>query len=129
MQRHVMAALGIQNIGSSMCAHVARCFADGAAEPLTLLQPFLDVITDAEASGPITAAALAALRRLLTGPFLTLFSPAATQRALHEAVAALTMCKFEATNPWHDQMVLCKILQVRLGVVVTVVHVGKIDIT
>jgi hypothetical protein len=30
---------------------------------------------------------------------------------MHGIVSALTMCKFEATNPWHDQMVLCKILQ------------------
>jgi hypothetical protein len=30
---------------------------------------------------------------------------------MHSVVAALTMCKFEATSQWHDQMVLCKILQ------------------
>jgi hypothetical protein len=87
-----------------------RC-ADGTAEPLALLRPFLAVIVDAEASGPITAAALVALRRLLTCPLLTLFHPVAVQDALHAVVSALTMCKFEATNPWHDQLVLCKILQ------------------
>ena len=75
-----------------------------------LLQPFLDIIVDAEASGPITAAALGAVSRLLHSPMLTHFHPAAAQHALHCAVAALTMCKFEATNPVHDQIVLGKIL-------------------
>ena len=84
--------------------------ADGAAEPLDLLRPFLAVIVDAEASGPVTAAALGAVRRLLACPFLTLFEPAAAQAALRATVAALTACKFEATDAWHDQLVLCTIL-------------------
>lgn len=30
---------------------------------------------------------------------------------MHAIVVALGACKFEATNPWHDQAVLTRILQ------------------
>jgi golgi-specific brefeldin A-resistance guanine nucleotide exchange factor 1 len=86
------------------------CAAENS-EPLQLLQPFLDIITSAEASGPITGAALVSVRKLLHSPVLSHFPSASVARAMHAVVVALGACKFEATNPWHDQAVLTRILQ------------------
>ena len=51
------------------------------------------------------------VRKLLHTPLLAHFPAAAVARAMHAVVVALGACKFEATNPWHDQAVLTRILQ------------------
>ena len=52
----------------SLCSALAgsKCHADWASvEPLTYLEPFLEVIRSPETSGPITGVALTSVRRLL----------------------------------------------------------------
>ena len=72
--------------------------------------PFLRIIVDGMASGPITAVALMSISHLLTNNVLGLLDSRVSQ-SMHDIVAAVRHCKFEATDPAHDQMVLCKILQ------------------
>lgn len=51
------------------------------------------------------------VRKLLHTPVLSHFPSNSVARAMHAVVVALGACKFEATNPWHDQAVLTRILQ------------------
>jgi golgi-specific brefeldin A-resistance guanine nucleotide exchange factor 1 len=59
----------------------------------------------------VTAAALVSVRKLVHAPLLMHFPAPAVARTMHAVVVALSACKFEATNPWHDQAVLTRILQ------------------
>ncbi|CAL8465729.1 g5265 [Coccomyxa elongata] len=85
-------------------------------EPLTYLGPFLEVIRSPETSGPITGVALTSVRRLLNQ---YLFGEAASgvKAAMQATAEAITQCKFEATDPAADEVVLYKILQVLLACV------------
>ncbi|EIE18029.1 Sec7-domain-containing protein, partial [Coccomyxa subellipsoidea C-169] len=85
-------------------------------EPLTYLGPFLEVIRSPETSGPITGVALTSVRRLLDQ---YLFGKAASgvEEAMRATAEAITQCKFEATDPAADEVVLYKILQVLLACV------------
>ncbi|KAK9918480.1 hypothetical protein WJX75_004379 [Coccomyxa subellipsoidea] len=85
-------------------------------EPLRYLGPFLEVIRSPETSGPITGVALTSVRRLLDQ---YLFGEAASgvEEAMRATAEAITQCKFEATDPAADEVVLYKILQVLLACV------------
>lgn len=80
-------------------------------QSLDLLKPFLRIIVTDAASGPITAAALLSVKRLLLEDALGTLGAPGIAAAMQETVAALTFCKFEATHDTYDQMVLCNILQ------------------
>ena len=81
--------------------------------PLLYLRPFLDVIRSEETNGPITGMALNSLHKLLT---LHLFDAKTkfAKEAVDATVTAVTQCRFEATDPASDEVVLSKILNVLL---------------
>eukprot|EP01117_Protostelium_nocturnum_P012824 TRINITY_DN4750_c0_g1_i1.p1 TRINITY_DN4750_c0_g1~~TRINITY_DN4750_c0_g1_i1.p1 ORF type:complete len:1400 (-),score=487.09 TRINITY_DN4750_c0_g1_i1:60-4232(-) len=79
-------------------------------DSLTYLQPFLSVIRSDETSGPITGVALNSVRKFIDS-LITLSTPSA--RSAVEGISdAVTHCRFEATDPGSDEVVLAKILQV-----------------
>ncbi len=82
-------------------------------DPQQYLVPFLEVIRSVDTSGPITGMALSSVFKLVS---LGVLHPgvARANDALHLLVDAVTHCRFEATDPASDEVVLMKILQVRL---------------
>ena len=64
-------------------------------EPLTYLEPFLEVIRSPETSGPITGVALTSVRRLLEDYTFGEY-PAARAQLLH----VITMVQDEALYGW-----------------------------
>jgi len=87
-----------------------------AVHPLEYLTPFLRLVREPEVSGPITGVALTALWRLLSSGMIGLSTVGAAE-ALNCIVEDTTQCKFEATSPASDEVVLFNILQVLQAVV------------
>lgn len=84
--------------------------------PLDYLTPFLKLVREPEVSGPITGVALTSIWRLLTSNIIDL-STTGVEEALNQIVEDTVLCKFEATNPSSDEIVLFNILQVLVAVV------------
>ncbi|KAL0041048.1 hypothetical protein WJX77_003321 [Trebouxia sp. C0004] len=82
-----------------------------AVDPMDYLTPFMEVIRSPETSGPITGVALTAVSRFLDTYIIGDTGDQATE-AMHAIADAVTQCKFEATDPAADEVVLYKILQV-----------------
>ncbi|KAF6262925.1 hypothetical protein COO60DRAFT_554928 [Scenedesmus sp. NREL 46B-D3] len=82
-----------------------------AVQPLEFLAPFLKLVREPEVSGPITGVALTALWRLLSSGVLGVHCKGAAV-AVNAIVDNTTQCKFEATSPASDEVVLFNILQV-----------------
>ena len=82
--------------------------------PNVFLEPFLAIVRSVETSGPITGTALASIHVLLTEEMIGTDEEEA-KVAMHEIVDAVTHCRFEATDPASDEIVLSKILQVLLA--------------
>ncbi|WIA18254.1 hypothetical protein OEZ85_009722 [Tetradesmus obliquus] len=87
-----------------------------AVQPLEFLAPFLKLVREPEVSGPITGVALTALWRLLSSGVLGMQCKGAAE-AVNAIVDNTTQCKFEATSPASDEVVLFNILQVLQAVV------------
>ncbi|KAF8061912.1 hypothetical protein HT031_004172 [Scenedesmus sp. PABB004] len=85
-------------------------------QPLEFLAPFLKLVREPEVSGPITGVALTALWRLLSSGVLDVRAVGAAE-AVNAIVQSTTQCKFEATSPASDEVVLFNILQVLQAVV------------
>ncbi|KAK9841755.1 hypothetical protein WJX81_000904 [Elliptochloris bilobata] len=83
-------------------------------DPLEYLGPFLEVIRSPETSGPITGVALSSVCRMLDEYTLG-GSGADIAEVMRLTAEAVTQCKFEATDPAADEVVLYKILQVLLA--------------
>uniref|UniRef100_A0A061R742 Arf guanine-nucleotide exchange factor gnom-like isoform x1 n=1 Tax=Tetraselmis sp. GSL018 TaxID=582737 RepID=A0A061R742_9CHLO len=88
-------------------------------DPMTYLEPFLEVIASPATSGPITAMALSSVYKLLHQDVIGSSMPGAYAHAfaMHNTAEAVTHCKFEATDEATDKAVLCKILDVLLACV------------
>ncbi len=84
-------------------------------DTLVYVEPFLEVIRSEETSGPITGVALSSVHKFLRG-FIRMDSPNAT-RTMALIAEAATHCRFEATDPDSDEVILMKILQVLLSCV------------
>eukprot|EP00775_Hariotina_reticulata_P002970 gene2970-3255_t len=82
-----------------------------AVQPLEFLTPFLKLVREPEVSGPITGVALTALCRLLSAGAVDIAARGAAE-AVNAIVEDTTQCKFEATSPASDEVVLFNILQV-----------------
>lgn len=82
---------------------------------MILIDPFLEVIRSEETSGPITGVALSSVHKFLSGVITPNLSNAA--RAMAQIAEAATHCRFEATDPDSDEVVLMRILQVLLACV------------
>ena len=84
--------------------------------PREYLAPFLEVVRSVETSGPITGMALSAIHKVL---LCEVFTPDAqgAAAAMHAVADAVTHCRFEATDPASDEVVLSKILQVLVACV------------
>ncbi|KAK3256646.1 hypothetical protein CYMTET_34225, partial [Cymbomonas tetramitiformis] len=83
-------------------------------DPFTYLAPFLEVISSVETSGPITGMALSTVHRILSQSFFDSRAQGAAE-AMHAIVDAVTHCRFEATDPDADEVVLARILQALLA--------------
>jgi brefeldin A-resistance guanine nucleotide exchange factor 1 len=81
---------------------------------LEYLQPFLDIILSEETSGPITGVALSAVNKFIKYGFIQEDSPNASL-AMRNIADAVTRCRFEATDPDTDEVVLMKIQRVLLA--------------
>ena len=86
----------------------------GDMRPNDFLEPFLDIVRSVETSGPITGTALSSIHVLLTENMIGQ-EPKEAKLAMHKIVDAVTHCRFEATDPSSDEVVLSKILQVLLA--------------
>lgn len=75
----------------------------------SLLHPFLQVIRSSSTSAPITSLALAAIRKFFAYKIITIDSPRISL-AMHLLSAAITHCRFEATDSSADEIVLLRIL-------------------
>lgn len=82
--------------------------------PMEYLSPFLDVCRSEAASGPITGAALNSLYAILSSSLLRPEAPGAVE-AIHAVADAVAHCRFEATDPAHDDTVLARIMSVLLA--------------
>lgn len=81
--------------------------------PRELLLPFLEVVRSVETSGPITRGALLSVQKLLAEGTIDPNHPGAAE-AVQDAARAVTSCRFEATDPGADEVVLAAILHVLL---------------
>lgn len=84
-----------------------------ALEPLAYLKPFLGVIRSEETSGPITGVALSSVNKFLSYGFIHEGTPSAA-KAMSTITDIVTHCRFEATAPDSDEVVLATILDVLL---------------
>lgn len=76
----------------------------------SLLHPFLQVIRSSSTSAPITSLALVAVTKFFSYRIITKHSPRASM-ALQFLSAAVTHCRFEATDSAADEIVLLRILK------------------
>ncbi|KAL3624155.1 hypothetical protein CASFOL_032971 [Castilleja foliolosa] len=83
-------------------------------DPVSYLQPFLEVIKSDETGAPITGVALSSVYKILNLQILDSETVNA-DNALHLIVDAVTSCRFEVTDPASEEVVLMKILQVLLA--------------
>jgi len=79
-------------------------------DTLVYLKPFLSVIRSEETTGPITGVALTSVNKFLS-TFINENSPNVA-KSIESIAEAVTHCRFEATDPDSDEVVLMKILQV-----------------
>lgn len=80
-------------------------------DPRSYLEPFLVLIKAREVSGPITGAAVQALRSVLSRNLLGIHT-LGVEKAINQLVEDTTQCKFESTNNTSDEIVLFNVLQV-----------------
>lgn len=85
-----------------------------AVPPLAYLTPFLGVCRSEAASGPITGAALRSIYTIISAGLVQPDAPGAVE-AMHAVVDAVAHCRFEATDPAHDDTVLALIMSVLLA--------------
>eukprot|EP00002_Diphylleia_rotans_P014604 TRINITY_DN2845_c0_g1_i8.p1 TRINITY_DN2845_c0_g1~~TRINITY_DN2845_c0_g1_i8.p1 ORF type:complete len:1462 (-),score=322.47 TRINITY_DN2845_c0_g1_i8:108-4493(-) len=82
-----------------------------STDPLVFVQPFLNIVTAESTSGPITGLALTSLDHFLRANVFSKRGPHSSKLA-HSIVDAVTHCRFEATDPEGDEVVLSRILKV-----------------
>jgi golgi-specific brefeldin A-resistance guanine nucleotide exchange factor 1 len=75
-----------------------------------LLHPFLQVIRSSSTSAAITSLAVDSVTRFFAYNIITVQSPRISF-AMHLLSAAITHCRFEASNNWFDEDVLLRILE------------------
>ena len=75
-----------------------------------LLHPFLQVIRSSSTSAPITSLAIVAITRFFAYNFITMESPRISL-AMQLLSAAVTHCRFEASDSSADEIVLLRILK------------------
>ena len=81
-----------------------------------LLHPFLQVIRSSSTSGSITSLALIAITKFLSYNIISRDSPRLPQ-AMQLLSAALTHCRFEASNTAADEIVFLRILRLMEGMI------------
>eukprot|EP00201_Polytomella_parva_P014281 CAMPEP_0175062722 /NCGR_PEP_ID=MMETSP0052_2-20121109/14331_1 /TAXON_ID=51329 ORGANISM="Polytomella parva, Strain SAG 63-3" /NCGR_SAMPLE_ID=MMETSP0052_2 /ASSEMBLY_ACC=CAM_ASM_000194 /LENGTH=303 /DNA_ID=CAMNT_0016328785 /DNA_START=48 /DNA_END=956 /DNA_ORIENTATION=- len=85
-------------------------------DPMIYFDPFLNLITAKDVSGPITGAATVSLHKLLASNLLTL-DTFNVDEVINRVVEDVTQCKFETFSPVQDEIILLNIVQV-LGLAV-----------
>lgn len=79
-----------------------------------LLHPFLQVIRSSSTSAPITSLALVAITKFLAYDIINRHSPRISE-AMQLLSAAITHCRFEASDTVADEVVLLRILKLMEG--------------
>ncbi|KAJ8774609.1 hypothetical protein K2173_017055 [Erythroxylum novogranatense] len=82
--------------------------------PAVYLQPFLDVIRSDEIGAPITGVALSSVYKILTLDVIN-EKTVKVEDAMNFVVATITSCQFEVTDPYSEEAILLKILQILLA--------------
>eukprot|EP00026_Physarum_polycephalum_P022668 Phypoly_transcript_26911.p1 GENE.Phypoly_transcript_26911~~Phypoly_transcript_26911.p1 ORF type:complete len:147 (+),score=26.11 Phypoly_transcript_26911:34-474(+) len=87
-------------------------------DTLLYLEPFLDVIKSEETSGPITGVALSSVHKFLVCEIVGREKEEKEDKekereALQRISDAVTNCRFVATDPDSDEVILMKIMQVK----------------
>ncbi|CEP08581.1 hypothetical protein [Parasitella parasitica] len=80
-------------------------------DAINLLNPFLEVIRSGNTTGPIAGAALGSVEKLLHYGVVSVHNPRVSA-AMNALSSAATHCKFEASDPASDELVLLRMLQV-----------------
>jgi len=88
----------------------------GTFDTPALLHPFLQVIRSSSTSGSITSLALIAITKFLSYNIISRDSPRLPQ-AMQLLSAALTHCRFEASNTAADEIVFLRILRLMEGII------------
>lgn len=82
-------------------------------DSLTYLKPFLAVIRSEETNGIITGVALSSVNKFVN--YLLGKTSKNADKSLESIAEAVIQCRFEATDPESDEVVLMKILEVLLS--------------
>ncbi|EPS71757.1 hypothetical protein M569_02992, partial [Genlisea aurea] len=85
-----------------------------SVDPISYINPFLDVIKSDETDATVTGAALSSVYKILSMQILD-SKTVNVESALRLIVDVVTTCRFEVTDPASEEAVLMKILQVLSG--------------
>ncbi|KAI8641644.1 hypothetical protein BD408DRAFT_345726 [Parasitella parasitica] len=80
-------------------------------DAVNLLNPFLEVIRSGNTTGTIAGTALGSVEKLLHYGIVSVHNPRVSA-AMNALSSAATHCKFEASDPASDELVLLRMLQV-----------------
>ena len=89
---------------------LAGCKDVGSFDAPELLNPFLQVIRSSSTSAAITSLAVTSITRFFAYDLITMRSPRVAL-AMHLIAAAITHCRFEASDTQADEVVLLRILR------------------
>ena len=89
---------------------LASCKDIGTFDSPSLLHPFLQVIRSSSASAPITSLAINSITRFFSYNLITINSPRISA-AMQLLSAAITNCRFEASDSAAEEIVLLRILK------------------
>ncbi|KAF2754597.1 Sec7-domain-containing protein [Pseudovirgaria hyperparasitica] len=101
---------------SRLRAELKKCKDIKTYDTPSLLHPFLQVIRSSSTSAPITSLALIAITKFLSYNIISRESPRLSE-AMQLLSAAITNCRFEASDPATDEIVLLRILKLMEGII------------
>jgi brefeldin A-resistance guanine nucleotide exchange factor 1 len=95
---------------------LAGCRDVSAVDAPELLHPFLQVIRSSSTSAAITSLAVISITKFFAYNIITIRSPRVSQ-AMHLLSAAITHCRFEASDTAADEVVLLRILRLMESII------------
>lgn len=95
---------------------LAGCRDVSAVDGPELLHPFLQVIRSSSTSAAITSLAVISITKFFAYNIITIKSPRISQ-AMHLLSAAITHCRFEASDTAADEVVLLRILRLMESII------------
>lgn len=95
---------------------LAGCKDVASVDAPELLKPFLQVIRSSSTSAAITSLAVISITKFFAYDIITVRSPGISQ-AMHLLSAAITHCRFEASDTAADEVVLLRILRLMESII------------